>query len=241
MIAIDVYGMPTMETRTISPADTLSDTSVSNWVSPAGGAEAGGDWCDVVTISEEMVALTIGDVSGHGAAVAGTMAAMRAAVLRSIYDIRVPSEILAVVNDVALSRGDGVIVTAIVAFFNNRRHTLTFANAGHPPPLLLSNAFQAFLTHPPADLPLGIVPHYGAADYVIALPYDALLVLYTDGITEHDRDPIQGETDLSDAARFAYDWPDVDAADAIAQQIFRKGPGHDDAAALVLRTTRNTV
>ena len=46
----------------------------------AGGAQASGDWCEVIAISEQAVALTVGDVSGHGEAVAGTMAAMRASV-----------------------------------------------------------------------------------------------------------------------------------------------------------------
>jgi len=161
---------------------------------------------------------------------------MRASILQAIRDVRVPSDILSVTNDVARRHGEGVIVTAIVGFINHRLHTFTFANAGHPPPLLLSNTSHAFLESSPADLPLGILPRYRAADYVVALPREALLVLYTDGITEHDRDPVRGETELAAAARLAYDWPDVDAADVIAQQIFRTGRGLDDAATMVLRT-----
>lgn len=113
---------------------TRIGASVTLWSSPADGAQAGGDWCDVVTISDESVAFTVGDVLGHGEAIAGTMAAIRASVLRAIHDIHVPSDVLSVANTVAVNRGDGVIVTAVVSFLNHCLQTLTFANAGHPPP-----------------------------------------------------------------------------------------------------------
>ena len=217
------------------------DKRVSIWSLPVGGAPAGGDWCDSVTISDEIVALTVGDVSGHGKAVAVTMAAMHACVKRAIEARRDPAEILSVANDLAFHYDRGVIVTAIVAFWNRRLHTLTFANAGHPPPLFLSAEGHAFLGHLPADLPLGIYPQYSAANYVVALPNDALLVLYTDGITEHARDPVRGERDLAAAARLMYEQPQVDEARGIARQVFSTGSGHDDAALMVVRATKAEV
>jgi serine phosphatase RsbU (regulator of sigma subunit) len=209
---------------------------VTAWSSSADGAEEGGDWCDVVAISEDTIALTVGDVAGHGEAVAATMASMRASVLRGVHNFRAPSEILSVVNGVACSHGDGVIVTAIVAFLNYRLRTLAFANAGHPPPLLLSGKGEAYLAHRPADVPLGVFPNHRSADFVIALPLDAMLVLYTDGITEHARDPVQGEVELRKAARDVFERPEADAAQAIALQVLRERRGSDDAAVLALRT-----
>ena len=206
------------------------------WSRSAGSARAGGDWCDAVAISEDTIAFTVGDVSGHGDAVAGAMAVMRASILRGIQDIRVPSEVLSLANNAAFYDRDGTIVTAIVAFFNSRQRTLTFANAGHPPPLLVTGDGQAFLDHAPADLPLGIFAKYRAADYVIALPAEAMLVFYTDGITEHERDPICGEMELAEAARRVFERPNVDAAQAIARQLLGKHPALDDAAAMVVRT-----
>jgi serine phosphatase RsbU (regulator of sigma subunit) len=214
------------------------DESVSVWSLPAGDAQAGGDWCEVVGISEDVVALTVGDVSGHGKIVAVTMAAIHACVMRAIRNIREPAAVLAVANEFAFNYGEGVIVTAIVAFLNRRLHTLTFANAGHPPPLLLSGDCHAFLEHPPADLPLGIYSQYNAANYVVALPLDAFMVLYTDGITEHRRDPVRGEQDLAEVARLVYDRPELNDARAIAREIFRASAGLDDAALMVVRATQ---
>jgi serine phosphatase RsbU (regulator of sigma subunit) len=212
-----------------------ADGAIARWISPADDAEHGGDWCEIVAFGERTVALTIGDVSGHGEAAAGTMAIVRDAVLDALTQSRVPSAILAIANDIAYGIGEGVIVTAIVAVVDYEHQTITFANAGHPPPLLSVGDVQAFLTHAPADLPLGIFPRHTAADYVVELPNDALLVFYTDGITEHDRDPIRGESELAGAARWVYDRHDDDAARAVAEHVFQFGRGDDDAAALTIR------
>jgi serine phosphatase RsbU (regulator of sigma subunit) len=209
---------------------------VAVWNSPAGGALAGGDWCDVLPVSERFIGITIGDVSGHGAHVAGTMGIMRAAVLRAMRKSYVPSDVLSVANGVAAERCGGVVVTAIVATFDRKSRTLTFANAGHPPPLLLTRAEQRFLEMSPANIPLGIYSGYHAENYAVTLGDDSLAVFYTDGITEHARDPIAGELELIEAARYVHDRPHVDAAGAIAQHVLAGGRGDDDAAAIVLRT-----
>jgi serine phosphatase RsbU (regulator of sigma subunit) len=220
----------------VSQSDADYQTSISICSSPAGGAQAGGDWCEVLHLGGDVDVLTIGDVSGHGAMVAGPMAKARACILAACRDVRVPSDILAIVNGIVPSLGEGMIVTAIVAIVDHRERTLTFANAGHPPPLLLSTDEHAYLAHPPADIPLGVFPTYTAANYIVALPQEALLVLYTDGVSEHGLDPIAGETDLVDAARFAFRLPERKLARAIMQHVFATGRGSDDAAAIALRT-----
>ncbi len=212
------------------------DADVLN--SPAGGARYGGDWCDVFAVSGNSVAVTIGDVAGHGEPVAETMHAMRQAVFAATKDSADPSTILSVANNAAYAQGDGVIVTAIVAILNRGLQTLTFANAGHPAPLMMTSAAHGFLGHAVGDLPLGVVRKHRAADYVIALPPDALIVMYTDGVTEHDRNILCGERELVDACRAAYDAPGSDAARAIAQGVFGKTRGHDDAAVIALRASK---
>ena len=220
----------------LASAATAFHTSVSVCSASADGAPAGGDWCEVLALSDHLDVLTIGDVAGHGASVADMMVTMRDAVLCASHDTRVPSAVLANVNALALSLGAGLLVSAIVAVLDHRQHTLTFANAGHPPPLLLTSDASAFLEGPVGDLPLGAFPTYRAADYVIALPKDALLVFYTDGITEHTRDPIMGEQDLIAGARLAYARTDINLARLIVQHVFASGRGNDDAAAIALRT-----
>jgi serine phosphatase RsbU (regulator of sigma subunit) len=163
------------------------------------------------------------------------MEIMRAAVLSNIDENAQPSEVLSVANTVAYSRRSGLIVTAIVAILNRRRRTLTFANAGHPAPLIMTPSLHGFLAQDVGDLPLGIFPKHRAADYVVALPTDALIVLYTDGVTEHERDILRGERALVEACRAAYDGHVPDLATAIAEHVFQECRGHDDAAVTALR------
>jgi serine phosphatase RsbU (regulator of sigma subunit) len=92
------------------------------------------------------------------------------------------------------------------------------------------------LTRPHANLPLGVFSRHATTNTVVTLPAGAIVVVYTDGVTESARDPIKGELDLIEAARLAYDRPESDAALAIANHVFAAGRGLDDAAILVLRT-----
>jgi len=217
----------------------VAGETFSVWSEPAAGAGAGGDWCEVLPLADGAIALTIGDVCGHGPDAAPDRALVYAAVARALDATHVPSDVLAAANAVAYGDGVPSIVTAVVAIFDRRRRTLTFANAGHPPPLVCSAGAHAFLGQLPADLPLGIFARHHAANYVIALPADALLVMYTDGVTEHARDPIAGEDELVAAARWAYARPDPDAAAAIAERMLARVRGDDDAATIALRITHS--
>lgn len=221
--------------RTVRAVPDSLAWNVSLWNSPAGNGRYGGDWSDVLVISEDSIALTIGDVSGHGESAAQTMEIMRAAVLSSLLENPLPSEVLSVANTVAYSRNGGIIATAIVAILNRRLRTFTFANAGHPPPLMMTSRLHGFLADGVGDLPLGIFPRHRAADCVVALPADAMIVLYTDGITEHERNLARGERELVEACRAAYDGSATDLASAIAEHVFQKCRGHDDAAVTALR------
>ena len=218
----------------VVPAATERE-SFGVWSANAGDEPEGGDWCAIVPLSAYTVALTIGDVAGHGVAAAAFRARMRASILAALSETEVPSDVLSAANAVAYGEGFPTIVTAIVAVFDRRYRTLTFANSGHPAPLLCARDGQAFLEHRPADLPLGIFPEHAAANYVIALPRDALVVLYTDGITEHERNPIQGEQELVVATRDVFGRPELEAAAAIADRVLRLARGDDDAATMALR------
>jgi serine phosphatase RsbU (regulator of sigma subunit) len=217
----------------IAGSPSLAATSV--FASPAGRARAGGDWCEVLELSEHVLALVLGDVAGHGEPAARKMREIRAGMRRTLHKTYEPSSVLAAGNTVACGWDEGTLVTAIVAIVDCALHTLTFAGAGHPAPLLLSAAGHAFLEHRPADLPLGVFARYHAADYVISLPRDAMLVLYTDGITEHDRDPVLGEVELVEAAWFAFERPELHPARAIAHRVLAGKRGDDDVATAVLR------
>ncbi len=235
-VCVDMIAEANWSTGTRARSGAALESSLTVWRSAAGAATCGGDWCDATQLSDDVVALTVGDVSGHGEPVAGTMTTVRAAVLRALESSALPSAALSMANRVAYTLGGGVIVTAIVARYDRRDQRLTFANAGHPPPLIVADRGHRFLHDRVGDLPLGIFADHQAADRTIDLPSDALVVLYTDGITEHQRDPIEGEKELVQAALLAHRRADVNAARAIARRVLKRSRGEDDAAVAAFRT-----
>jgi serine phosphatase RsbU (regulator of sigma subunit) len=100
---------------------------------------------------------------------------------------------------------------------------------------MLTDRRNVSLVHGPARLPLGIFPRYTSADHVVPLGPDALLILYTDGVTEHARDLIRGELELESASRLAFQTQAREAAAFIAAQVLNEVRGSDDAAIVTVR------
>jgi serine phosphatase RsbU (regulator of sigma subunit) len=213
------------------------ESEITRWSSPAGNARSGGDWCDALRLSSDSLVLTVGDVSGHGEAASGTMHVVRSAIVKAAREGRSPSETLCFANDLAYARAGGVIITAIVGVMDLRKRTFVYANAGHPPPILFFEREHRFFRQARADLPLGIFRHHHCADHVENLADDSLLVLYTDGITEHARDLLLGELELAEASRRAFEEPENETARNIAERVLRELRGGDDAAVLTVRTS----
>jgi anti-sigma regulatory factor (Ser/Thr protein kinase) len=122
------------------------------------------------------------------------------------------------------------LVTTFIALIDPITHTCSYANAGHPPPLLRlqGGSIVELHTH---GVPLG-TPGFSAqnrADYV-HLPPSSLMLLYTDGLTEVNRLPIEGETMLR-AALASIDPEDAAPAEAIYKRVLVDG-ARDDVAIL---------
>jgi hypothetical protein len=93
-----------------------------------------------------------------------------------------------------------------------------------------------FLEFPKADLPLGIVAEIVPTVHVVNVPAATLLVMYTDGVTDCRRNPIQGESQLRDAVMFAYQVSHLLSAEVVERQMFLTGSNLDDAAILTAWT-----
>lgn len=218
----------------VEPATTatiFNGVYLTTSVSPANDATSGGDWCDVLVVSDDVVALSIGDVCGHGPALHTTKVAIREAVTRAAFRGLDPAQTLADVNRFVCDFATDLYATALLALLDTRRGTMSFANAGHPPILMIDSLGGRYLEVGPADLPLGIETFFLPTLHHAATSPSALVVLYTDGITEYDRRPLDGEAKLLDYAVDAY-VAATPTASRIAASIFDRGRGHDDAAIL---------
>ncbi|MGW0845565.1 SpoIIE family protein phosphatase [Streptomyces sp. NPDC002787] len=179
---------------------------------PAGqGMDVGGDWYDVIPLSSGQVALVVGDVMGHGLPEAATMGRLRTAV-HTLADLELPpDEIMSHLNDIVGNMGEESYATCLYALYDSTTRICSIARAGHPPPALVRPDGSVCFPEPTADPPLGAAkPPFETVE--VTVPEGSLLVLYTDGLVESAKRPIEeGMADLARLLRTAHD--DGTAAD----------------------------
>lgn len=172
--------------------------------------EVGGDWFDVIELPGHRTALVVGDVMGRGLRAAVAMGELRTAVRTlALLDLE-PAEVLSALDEIARGLGtpsgaqqasrvahksrdadlsEVYLATCVYAVYDPVTRRCTFANAGHPPPVLVEPGEEALLLDVPPGMPLGV----GGEPFEqveVDLPEDALLALYTDGLVESRDHPI---------------------------------------------------
>jgi phosphoserine phosphatase RsbU/P len=120
--------------KSLLPSDLPAGSGVEFATLFEPSAAIGGDYFDVLRVSEHELAVIIADVSGHGLSSGLRMAMLKAALLILIEETREPEEILRRLDAVVRSNGGSrFFVTATLGLFNLRTGSLRLTNAGHPP------------------------------------------------------------------------------------------------------------
>jgi len=197
-------------------------------------SDVGGDWYDFIPLSDGRWGLVLADVSGKGMAAALLMSATRG-ILRSLADCRCgPGEVLTKLNRLLVEDFPaGRFVTLVYAVLEPAERTLTFANAGHLPPLLVDEQGARFLPTQ-AGLPLGIAAS-SFPEVQVHLTENSRLAFYSDGITEaqnpqeeeYGMERLQNHVSLPEAS-----------PQSIVEDVrsFANGAGlHDDATVILLK------
>ncbi len=196
-------------------------------------AEVGGDWYDAFALNDGRVAISMGDVAGHGLEAATVMGEVRQALRTAAVEQESPADVLQQINGlINLRKGIGM-VTAILGYYVPERRELRYALAGHPPPVLtIIDGFNGFL--PGGGMPLGVEAAIDATDWTVTLPPRSCVVFYTDGLTEYSRDVLAGEQSLLEASVRACTEDLDNPAIALQERIFDAANNRDDAATLTL-------
>lgn len=148
-------------------------------------SRVGGDWYHAATGTDGRVLLAVGDVAGHGLQAATTMAQLRHALAAlAITTTTDPAELLSHLNRLlCASEAAAGTATAVIARYDPASGSVTWAQAGHPPPLRARNGATTRLPRPRGPL-LGAAPDVRYANATVDLDPDDLLLLYTDGLVE---------------------------------------------------------
>ena len=203
------------------------------------GAAVGGDWYDAFVQPDGSVMLAVGDVSGHDIEAAATMGQLRNLVRGDAYARDDEAGQLLTQLDRAV-RGLRVPTAATAVLARLRRageeYSVTFANAGHPPPILLRPDGEVDVWWEPAEPLLGLLPRARRATHHRSVPTGSTLLLYTDGLVEDPAELIDDGIDrITEALRGNADLPGEELCTLLIGAARRRA---DDIALLLIRVGR---
>lgn len=146
--------------------------------------EIGGDFYDYFAIDDDHLAIVIADVSGKGVPAAFFMAISRTLLKSNALFLRTPGTTIAALNDQLCMENDQMMfVTVFYSVLQLSSGLLTFVNAGHNPPILLSQGTARYFPKG-RNMALAVLEGQQYHEGTLQLSAGDSLLLYTDGVTE---------------------------------------------------------
>jgi sigma-B regulation protein RsbU (phosphoserine phosphatase) len=146
--------------------------------------EAGGDFYDVLRISEHIFGYFLADVSGHDLATGYMTSAVKALLKQNCIPLYQPIESIRMINDVlAEILPLGKYLTACYARLNRKTKKMTIINCGHPPVAYLPKKGKSRLIMLDGDI-LGTFKEVYFGHQEIAVHKGDRFILYSDGLIE---------------------------------------------------------
>jgi PAS domain S-box-containing protein len=203
--------------------------------------EVGGDWYDVFVLPNGSVALTVGDVVGHGLAAAAAMGQLRPALTAIAQNAERPAEVLERLDAFVGSTGVTDFVTVCYGVLDPTTGVFEYSSAGHPPMLLLppdgAPRWLGDALSPPLCGDEGQV----RAQARLVLEPGSVLVAFSDGLIERRGEPMTNGLDrlLAVAAPLA-GLPTTEICNQLVEILGAESAHDDDVALLTLRFGPNT-
>ncbi|MFJ2647439.1 SpoIIE family protein phosphatase [Streptomyces sp. NPDC087420] len=187
--------------------------AVARYLPAMAGLAVGGDWYDVIPLSEGRVALVIGDVQGHSAAAATIMGQMRTAIRAYAVEGHPPDVVFSHANRLLVGMETDLFATCCYVELDMEEGDAWFVRAGHLPPLLRHPDGSTEEMTTEGGPPLGVLADAEFPMTTLGLAPGTVLALLTDGLVEsqilHLEDGMRrmcevlGSTDTSDPGRMA--------------------------------------
>ncbi|MBK6011481.1 PP2C family protein-serine/threonine phosphatase [Streptomyces sp. MBT53] len=193
----------------------------------------GGDWYDALQLSDGATLLSVGDLTGHGVAVTSGMAMLLGALRGMAMAGTEPGQLMSWLNQLLDATVQPALGSAVCCRYRPETRTLTWAQAGHPAPLLFRGGTGRMLSAPDGVL-LGATSgaSYGQAEET--LEADDVLVLHTDGLVPGHSGAAAVDQLLDLAPRFGEARTAQDCVRMVVEE-FGDSAREDDACVLVAR------
>ncbi|MBD3237911.1 MAG: SpoIIE family protein phosphatase [Candidatus Eisenbacteria bacterium] len=146
--------------------------------------QVGGDYFDLLPLTDDRLLLVLADVSGKGVPAALLMSSVRASLHTMVTGREQLREIMARLNRfVHASTGETEFVTLCLGLLQTRSGRLRYTIAGHDPPYLLRRD-SGIERLEEGGLLLGAFPHAEYREGRVVLQPGDLLFAFTDGLSE---------------------------------------------------------
>ncbi len=202
--------------------------------------EVGGDFFDLIPLPDKRLLLVIADVADKGLPAALFMARTSSFFRAVALDWYEPALVLSRVNRLLTENTEQTMfVSAFCAVLDTASGQLSYASAGHNPPILLGEAGRMEMLQT-KGMVLGVLDTAQFQQKNLRLhPGDGLL-LYTDGVTEafNQQDKAFGEDRLRQAITDNQHLPAQELVNAIHRRVHKfthPRPQSDDFTLLLLR------
>lgn len=212
----------------------------NGWLQVRGSSDAshqvGGDYFDVVKLSEDKFTAVIADVSGKGVGSALLASFLQGAFLSMSCTTYLP-DVLGRINDFLATRGANGKYATVFYSTIDRHGLLTYVNAGHCAPIVIK-ADGTLETLDTTSMPVGMIPDVPFTVEMRQLHHRDRIVLYTDGVTEAENDSgdFYGKKRLRDAIRTTRQGTCDQVFDAIQKSLadFTQGAEQSDDVTLLV-------
>jgi hypothetical protein len=204
--------------------------------SAADHTRVGGDWYDIVQISDQVTGFIVGDVAGHDIRSAALMGQVRHVLASQLRDRKSPAAALGATDRYFADLAEDVMATAAVIVVDQNSGTSVVSLAGHPPPVVIQNGAASLVEVTPGP-PMGF-GYGGHLDTPIRLGLADVFISYTDGVIENRVGDL--EELLTDFVTAIQAVPqDVDELITFIDKRSQLGELVDDVAALVVQLTQH--
>ncbi|MFR0354443.1 SpoIIE family protein phosphatase [Streptomyces sediminimaris] len=208
-------------------------TAVARYLPARRGLQVGGDWYDVIALSEDRVALVIGDVQGHSAGAATIMGQMRTAVRAYAVEGHPPDVVVSHANRLLVGMETDLFATCCYAELDLEEGNILLVRAGHLAPLVRHPGGGTEEIEVEGGLPLGVLAEADFPMTAVELTPGTVLALLTDGLVEAADLPVDEGMRTTRTALAAADPGDLGLmADRLLGDDGRR---EDDVALLLLR------
>jgi PAS domain S-box-containing protein len=197
--------------------------------------EVGGDWYDVFPLADGRVALTVGDVVGHGLAAAAAMGQLRTALAALARYTESPGELLTRLDTFVATTGTTDFATVCYGVLDPATGVFEYASAGHPPILLVSPGGETRWLDEAQSPPLCGEDERQRPQAKVILEPSSLLVFYSDGLIERRGELLSDRLDrLKNAGGSLIGLPIADVCDHLVVTLGVETSREDDVAVLAV-------